>query len=84
MGPYGPAVPDIGPMLLKPDGELVWMDDSFGTVENVQVQKWNGQDYLTFWAGQPGYYEWAYGRGEYFMVSSLPLGSILQSDSDML
>jgi hypothetical protein len=37
--------------MLDPKSSLVWMEDKFGQVMNFNVQKYNGQDYMTFWMG---------------------------------
>lgn len=68
LGPFGLAVPNKGPMLMRPDGELIWLEPSYGTVEDVRVQHFQDEDYLTFWRGEPGFYERSFGRGEYLMV----------------
>lgn len=50
--PRGPSVtgPARGPVILDTRGNLVWMDtDRFHEAMNLNVQKYKGQDYLTFW-----------------------------------
>ena len=48
----GPSVqgPARGPVILDPKGELIWMDNhKFHQAMNLNVQRYKGQDYLTFW-----------------------------------
>lgn len=50
--PRGPSVVGAarGPVMLDARGNLVWMDNKrFEQAMNLNVQKYNGQDYLTFW-----------------------------------
>ncbi|KAH8803387.1 ASST-domain-containing protein [Xylogone sp. PMI_703] len=49
--PRGSAVSDPGPVMLDARGNLVWMETQFGQVMNFQVQRYRGNDYLTFWCG---------------------------------
>jgi hypothetical protein len=41
------------------------MEDKFGQAMNFQVQKYKGQDYLTFWTGTD---HAAHSNGSYLMV----------------
>lgn len=50
--PRGPLVRGKarGPVMLDARGELVWMEDEeFEQAMNLNVQSYNGEDYLTFW-----------------------------------
>ncbi|KIW52575.1 hypothetical protein PV05_08205 [Exophiala xenobiotica] len=50
--PRGPLVtgPARGPVMLDARGNLIWMEnDKFEQAMNLNVQKYKGQDYLTFW-----------------------------------
>ncbi|CZR69900.1 uncharacterized protein PAC_19800 [Phialocephala subalpina] len=50
--PRGPLVtgPARGPVILDARGNLIWMDnDKFKQAMNLNVQKYKGKDYLTFW-----------------------------------
>ncbi|KIW46665.1 uncharacterized protein PV06_02317 [Exophiala oligosperma] len=50
--PRGPWVQGAarGPIITDPRGNLVWMDNHrFEQAMNFNVQKYRGQDYLTFW-----------------------------------
>ncbi|KAH8697904.1 ASST-domain-containing protein [Talaromyces proteolyticus] len=52
------------PMILDNQGELVWTARSSAPIQNFRVQKYRGQDYLTYWSGKP------FGRGYYYMLDS--------------
>jgi hypothetical protein len=51
LGPRGKAVSAPGPAILDGKGNLIWTEDKFGQVMNFNVQKYKGQDFLTFWMG---------------------------------
>lgn len=53
----------LSPMILDSRGDLVWTARSSAATENFRVQKYRGQDYLTYWLGEP------FGPGYYYMVS---------------
>jgi hypothetical protein len=65
LSPRGKAVPSPGPVMLDARGNLIWMEDRFGQVMNFQVQKYKGQDYLTFWMGTD---HAAHSNGSYLLV----------------
>jgi len=49
---HGAGVSDSGPAVLDLKGNLVWTNDTFGGhAMNVKVQTYEGQEHLTFWAG---------------------------------
>ena len=64
--PNGPSVSHPGPMILDSRGSLVWMTDEFDVAANLKVQRYRGQNYLTFWAGEKAQTS---GKGDYYMVS---------------
>lgn len=64
--PRGTLVWQPAPIILDGKGELVWMDDRFGEVMNLNVQEYKGEQYLTFWAGE---FDEGCGKGSYYMVS---------------
>ena len=68
MEPRGKVVESPGPMITDAQGELIWMEDSFGEVMDLKVQTYNGEDYLTFWSGID---DKTHGRGKYYMVSNI-------------
>lgn len=63
--PRGMSVPSPGPLILDADGELVWMEDSYGQAMDFRVQRYRGDDYLTFWIGTDS---GTHGFGSYVMV----------------
>ena len=67
LSPFGPSVPGMGPVILDADGDLVWMASNLGTVMNLKVQKYQGENYLTFWAGAKF---GGIGMGNYHMLNS--------------
>lgn len=67
LGPNGKSVAKPGPTILDSRGELVWMSNEYDIATNVQVQRYDGEDYLTFWAGHK---EGSLGQGNTFMLDS--------------
>ncbi|RYC65571.1 hypothetical protein CHU98_g614, partial [Xylaria longipes] len=65
----GKIVSDPGPTIFDSRGELVWADDSYGVVFNLQAQTYKGEKYLTFWSSPDGSSH-GYGRGTYYMLDS--------------
>lgn len=65
----GQSVPGDGPIILDMAGNLVWSAPSeFGDASaNTKIQRYNGSDYLTFWAGEKLQES---GLGSYFMLNS--------------
>lgn len=55
-----------GPVILNANGSLVWTNDQYRQPYNLQVQKYKGDNYLTFWAGNDGVV--GHGSGTYYMV----------------
>lgn len=66
--PRGDSVSHPGPMILDANGELVWMKREIDTVQNFQVQQFQGDNVLTYWMG---YETDGHGRGTYYMVGSI-------------
>lgn len=71
--PRGYSLDNPGPMLLDPRGNLVWAhhfeNDFGGQAYGLAVQKYQGEDYLTFWLGDDRVK--GHGSGSYYMVSML-------------
>ncbi|PYI35910.1 hypothetical protein BP00DRAFT_432683 [Aspergillus indologenus CBS 114.80] len=67
LAPRGASVHRAGPMILDHAGHLVWTR-AYGQTYNVDVQRYRGQDYLTFWVGSDA--DVGHGRGTYFMLDS--------------
>ncbi|KAJ6611292.1 ASST-domain-containing protein [Mycena sp. CBHHK59/15] len=49
--PDGVDVEQRGPVIYKSSGELVWADPSVGPCNDINLQTYNGEDYLMFWVG---------------------------------
>ncbi|KIW57432.1 hypothetical protein PV05_05982 [Exophiala xenobiotica] len=48
----GDSAGPTGPTILNSDNELVWKSQDYAVTTNLQVQRYKGQDYLTFWSGK--------------------------------
>ncbi|KAI0483954.1 Arylsulfotransferase-domain-containing protein [Xylariaceae sp. FL0804] len=68
LAPRGSYVENPGPVILDARGNLVWTDDQFGMVTDVQTQMYKGKQYLTFWAGHNSRLRFGYGMGKYYML----------------
>lgn len=64
--PNGESVSTPGPMIVDSQGNLVWMLQGYGAGANLNVQQYQGKDYLTFWSGVK---KGTAGKGDYYMVS---------------
>lgn len=62
------VVPGPNPMILDQAGHLIWALDGkpYGETYNLNVQEWNGEQYLTFWGGDDAI--GGHGQGYYYMV----------------
>ncbi|RAL16818.1 arylsulfotransferase family protein [Aspergillus homomorphus CBS 101889] len=67
LAPRGDSVHRPGPMILDQHGHLVWTKE-YGQTYNLNVQRYRGRDYLTFWAGSDA--DVGHGRGTYYMLDS--------------
>ncbi|KAJ5605439.1 hypothetical protein N7510_008220 [Penicillium lagena] len=67
MAPRGDSVAYPGPMILDARGELVWTRHQWGTTQDFRVQRYRGEDFLTYWQGDE---EDAHGRGSWYMLDS--------------
>lgn len=65
LAPRGDSVEHPGPMILDAQGELVWMKHNWGVTQDFKVQRYKGQDYVTYWQGDE---EDGHGRGSWYMV----------------
>ncbi|KAI9049977.1 hypothetical protein LZ554_006123 [Drepanopeziza brunnea f. sp. 'monogermtubi'] len=63
----GHNVPNPGGVILDPRGGLVWSETKYGQALNLQVQRYKGEDFLTFWSGTSG---GPWGNGSYIMLDS--------------
>ncbi|KAE8442498.1 hypothetical protein EG329_003279 [Mollisiaceae sp. DMI_Dod_QoI] len=71
--PRGPLVsgPARGPVMLDAKGNLIWMDnDKFEQAMNLNVQKYKGQDYLTFWTKKKKSSHAKHSKKSYVMLNS--------------
>lgn len=64
--PRGWSLTNPGPMILDYDGELIWSADYGGQAYDFMVQKYLGEEYLTFWLGDDRVR--GHGSGFYYMV----------------
>ena len=65
--PKGGSVPHAGPVIVDTRGNLVWMSNKFNDSMNLNVQAFNGENYLTMWAGSK---HGSQGRGMYHLLDS--------------
>lgn len=65
LAPRGDSIAHPGPMILNPAGELVWTKWNGGTTQDFKMQRYKGEDYLTYWQGDTAD---GYGRGSWYMV----------------
>ncbi|OGE52880.1 hypothetical protein PENARI_c009G00103 [Penicillium arizonense] len=67
LAPRGDSVAHPGPMILDSAGELVWTKWNGGTTQDFKVQRYKGEDFLTYWQGDT---DDNYGRGLWYMLDS--------------
>lgn len=72
--PRGLSVSTPGPVILDAEGKLIWMEQKWGMSTDLQVQLYQGNAYLTFWAGID---KVSLGNGSYYMVSSHSSSSLV-------
>lgn len=68
LAPHGDQVPDSVPTILDSKGRLVWTMTENSTVNSLQVQRYNGSDYLVYWVGDNEL--GGHGTGIYKMVNA--------------
>lgn len=51
------------PTIFDQTGDLIWQDKRNVLTQNLRVQTFRGQDYLTYWTKEP------FGPGRYYMVN---------------
>ncbi|KAH6889139.1 ASST-domain-containing protein [Thelonectria olida] len=53
LAPRGPLVEEPGGLILDAEGDLVWRQtvEGGGEIQDLRVQEYYGEKYLTFWAG---------------------------------
>ncbi|KAK4862892.1 hypothetical protein LT330_003025 [Penicillium expansum] len=67
LAPRGDSIAHPGPMILNSAGELVWTKWNGGTTQDFKLQRYKGEDYLTYWQGDTAD---GYGRGSWYMLDS--------------
>lgn len=71
--PRGWGIERPGPMILDWKGDLIWTqhfaNEFGGQAYDLMVQRYQGQDYLTFWTGDDRVR--GHGAGSYVMVSAV-------------
>ncbi|RMJ21611.1 Arylsulfotransferase ASST [Aspergillus sp. HF37] len=67
LSPRGRFYPEPGPLIYDTRGELVWIESRFGMVMDLNVQRFRGEDFLTFWVGED---DGTRGEGSYYMLNS--------------
>ena len=67
LSPRGHFYPEPGPLIYDNHGNLVWIERDYGMVMDLNVQKYRGEDFLTFWVGED---DGVRGLGSYYMVYS--------------
>ena len=65
--PRGLMVGRTGPTILDSHGHLVWRREDYGMTYDFKVQKYKGQDVLTFWSGDDAVV--GHGSGFQYIVS---------------
>ena len=68
INPRGSGIASPGPMIIDTNGSLVWASDGYGQTYGLTVQKYKGEGYLTFWAGNDRLV--GHGSGDYYMLDS--------------
>lgn len=70
IAPRGWSVSKPGPMILDGNGTMIWSEhfanEFGGQAYDLRVQKYHGEDYLTFWLGDDRVR--GHGAGHYYMV----------------
>ncbi|KAF9890546.1 hypothetical protein FE257_005677 [Aspergillus nanangensis] len=67
LAPRGDSIAQAGPMILDAAGNLVWMKHNWETTQDFKVQRYQDEDYLTYWEG--GEIE-GRGFGSWYMLDS--------------
>jgi hypothetical protein len=68
--PRGGMVSEASASILDNKGHLIWTVGGYNQIYNLLVQEYNGEQYLTFWAGNDAV--GGHGAGFYYMVG-LPI-----------
>lgn len=65
LSPRGHFYPEPGPLIYDDRGNLIWIEREYGMVMDLNVQRYQGEDFLTFWVGED---DGVRGLGSYYMV----------------
>ena len=76
--PRGMLVGHPGPMIVDDKGSLIWHSNAWPVAYGLDVQRYRGEDYLTFWSGNDQVI--GHGSGYYYMVSHF----VFSSHSDLV
>ncbi|KAJ5971482.1 uncharacterized protein N7479_001400 [Penicillium vulpinum] len=63
----GDSIAHPGPMILDPAGELVWKKWNMYTTQDFKLQRYKGENYLTYWEGETAE---GIGQGSWYMLDS--------------
>jgi hypothetical protein len=66
--PRGGMVSEASATILDHEGHLIWTVGGYNQIYNLMVQTYNGQQYLTFWAGNDAV--GGHGAGFYYMLDT--------------
>lgn len=67
IAPRGLLVGHPGPMLVDNDGYMVWHSEAWQVAYGLSVQRYLGENYLSFWSGNDQVI--GHGSGSYYMVN---------------
>ena len=65
IAPRGDSIAHPGPMILDAAGNLVWMKPGHDVTQDFKLQRYQGEDFLTYWEGKE---VGGRGDGSWFMV----------------
>lgn len=66
LSPHAVRLADNMVLMLDARGNVVWYHQERGAVHNIQVQRFKGSEYITYWVGDDEFY--GHGAGFYKMV----------------
>lgn len=84
LAPRGDSIAHPGPMILDAQGNLVWMKHNCNITMDFKMQRYRGQDYLTYWEGKAvdgiGHGSWRM-VGPRLSLAKIPLDLLQQTKS---
>lgn len=82
LAPRGDSIAHPGPMILDAQGNLVWMKHNHNITMDFKMQRYRGQDYLTYWEGEAvdgiGHGSWCM-VGPRLSLANIPLDLLKQT-----